>query len=56
MKHISVSQLRNDIRMRLSNEKLMQKYNLSDGQMKKVLDKLMNAVTNGQAHIVLRDY
>ncbi len=56
MKRISVGQLRDDIRMRLSHEKLMEKHNLSEGQLKKIFDRLMNAVANGQTHIVLRDY
>ncbi len=56
MKRISVSQLRYDIRMRLSHEKLMEKHDLSEGQLKQVFDKLMHAVANGEPHIVLRDY
>lgn len=56
VKRISVIQLRQDIRVRLSHEKLMDKYGLSEGQMKQVFGKLMHAVENGQTHIVLRDY
>ena len=56
VKRISVIQLRQDIRVRLSHEKLMDKYGLSEGQLKQVFGKLMHAVENGQTHIVLRDY
>jgi hypothetical protein len=56
MKLISVNQLRHDIRMRLSHDKLMEKHGLSEGQLKQVFDKLMNAVAKGMTHIVLRDY
>jgi hypothetical protein len=55
VKSMNVSQLRYDVRFRLSHEKLMEKYDISEAQLRKVFYKLMNAVANGQTDILLRD-